>query len=40
MQENSSINEDHLLLKHFYDEDLYNDSDEYGLDIITLRYTL
>ncbi|CAF3572514.1 unnamed protein product [Rotaria sordida] len=40
MQEKTNTNEDNLLLKHFYDEDLYNNSDEYGLDITTLRYTL
>ncbi|CAF2560271.1 unnamed protein product [Rotaria sp. Silwood2] len=40
MQEKTNSIEDNLVLKHFYDEDLYNDSDEYGLDIITLRYTL
>ena len=40
MQDNTTINNENLLLKHFYNEDLYNNSNEYGTDIVTLRYTL
>jgi hypothetical protein len=33
-------NEENLLSKHRYNEELYNYSDEDEIDIITLRYTL
>jgi hypothetical protein len=32
--------EDNFLSKHLYNEDLYTHSDDDGIDIITLRYTL
>ena len=35
-----NIHEENLLTKYIYNDDLYSGTDEHGIDIITLRYTL
>ncbi|CAF0773440.1 unnamed protein product [Adineta ricciae] len=35
-----NIHEENLLAKYIYNDDLYSETDEHGIDIITLRYTL
>ncbi|CAM4768636.1 unnamed protein product, partial [Rotaria magnacalcarata] len=41
MQEKTTrTDEETCVLKHFYNEDLYNDLDENEIDNTTLRYTL
>lgn len=35
-----NIHEENLLTKYIYNDDLYSETDEHGIDIITLRYTL
>ncbi|UJR08286.1 hypothetical protein I4U23_012558 [Adineta vaga] len=39
-QQQRRSNEENLLTRYIYNEDLYNQTDEHGIDIITLRYTL